>query len=71
MPIACRNCGADNPDRARFCLNCATPILHEDVHEDPESVPGLLGHEWMSREALSLRLRLGEGLHSDHLRPSG
>ena len=24
--MVCPNCGEDNPDRARFCLNCATPL---------------------------------------------
>src|SRR5438309_1118369 len=24
--IRCASCGEENPDRARFCLNCATPL---------------------------------------------
>jgi hypothetical protein len=24
---ACRNCGAENPDRAKFCLECGTPVV--------------------------------------------
>src|SRR5690242_8675687 len=24
--IRCPNCGEENPERARFCLNCATPL---------------------------------------------
>ena len=24
--IRCPSCGEENPDRARFCLNCATPL---------------------------------------------
>ena len=39
MPSVCLNCGAENPDGARFCLNCATPFRHgdasrADVHEE-------------------------------------
>ena len=30
----CLNCGAENPERARFCSNCATPLLREEVHEE-------------------------------------
>lgn len=28
MPI-CPSCGEDNPERARFCLACATPLAGE------------------------------------------
>src|SRR6058998_1353069 len=24
--VACRTCGEQNPDRARFCMMCATPL---------------------------------------------
>jgi len=24
--VICPNCGEENPERARFCLNCATPL---------------------------------------------
>ncbi|MEP7158224.1 MAG: adenylate/guanylate cyclase domain-containing protein [Chloroflexota bacterium] len=35
MPTTCPNCGADNPEGAKFCLNCATPLHHEEVlHEE-------------------------------------
>jgi class 3 adenylate cyclase/tetratricopeptide (TPR) repeat protein len=35
VPLMCPNCGADNPEGARFCLNCATPLQHEEVlHEE-------------------------------------
>jgi len=26
---ACQTCGEENPERARFCLNCATPLAEE------------------------------------------
>jgi hypothetical protein len=25
--LTCPNCGEENPDRARFCLGCATPLV--------------------------------------------
>ena len=34
MPIECRNCGAENPEQARFCLNCAQPLVREEVREE-------------------------------------
>ena len=35
VPLMCPKCGADNPEGARFCLNCATPLHHEEVlHEE-------------------------------------
>ena len=35
VPITCPNCRADNPEGAKFCLNCATPLHHEEVvHEE-------------------------------------
>lgn len=35
MPLTCSNCGADNPEGAKFCLNCATPLHQEEaVHEE-------------------------------------
>ncbi|HEX2069247.1 MAG TPA: adenylate/guanylate cyclase domain-containing protein, partial [Actinomycetota bacterium] len=29
--IACPNCGQENPDVAKFCLNCATPLQEKAV----------------------------------------
>ena len=29
--IACPNCGQENPDVAKFCLNCATPLKPKDA----------------------------------------
>jgi class 3 adenylate cyclase len=34
VPTVCLNCGVANPDRARFCLNCAKPIAEEEVREE-------------------------------------
>jgi class 3 adenylate cyclase/tetratricopeptide (TPR) repeat protein len=35
VPLTCPNCGADNPEGAKFCLNCATPLHSEEVvHEE-------------------------------------
>jgi class 3 adenylate cyclase len=30
----CPSCGEENPERARFCLNCATPLGGEATHEE-------------------------------------
>ena len=29
--VKCRECGRTNPDDARFCLNCGSPLAHEDT----------------------------------------
>ena len=34
MPIVCRSCGTQNPESAKFCLNCAAPIAREDAREE-------------------------------------
>lgn len=34
MPTVCPTCGTENPDRAKFCSNCAAPLLREEVHEE-------------------------------------
>jgi class 3 adenylate cyclase len=34
VSIACPSCGTLNPESARFCLNCATPIVRDEVREE-------------------------------------
>ncbi len=34
MSRVCLNCGAENPESARFCSNCATPLPREDMREE-------------------------------------
>jgi class 3 adenylate cyclase/tetratricopeptide (TPR) repeat protein len=34
VSIVCLKCGAENPEGAKFCSNCATPILREEVREE-------------------------------------
>ncbi|MGZ5318607.1 MAG: zinc-ribbon domain-containing protein [Actinomycetota bacterium] len=29
--LTCPSCGEENPERARFCLSCATPLAAEPV----------------------------------------
>ena len=35
MPV-CSNCGEENPDRARFCLTCGTPLMEAPQAERRE-----------------------------------
>jgi class 3 adenylate cyclase len=34
VSIVCLNCGAENPEGAKFCSDCATPILRDEVREE-------------------------------------
>src|SRR5438034_6701575 len=34
VPLTCPSCGTENPEQARFCLNCATPIGQETNREE-------------------------------------
>ena len=34
MPSVCLKCGAENPESARFCSNCATPLPREEEREE-------------------------------------
>jgi class 3 adenylate cyclase/tetratricopeptide (TPR) repeat protein len=34
VPTVCLNCGAENPESARFCSNCATPLPREEAREE-------------------------------------
>ena len=38
--MICGNCGFDNPDECRFCINCGSPIsLRTKVNEPEEATP--------------------------------
>lgn len=37
MAVACPSCGSDNAERAKFCSECATPLLDVTVHRPRET----------------------------------
>jgi class 3 adenylate cyclase len=39
---ACRACGEENPERARFCLACGTPLDEEILHAEERKVVSVL-----------------------------
>jgi class 3 adenylate cyclase len=41
MPL-CPSCGEDNPERARFCLACATPLATEVPEREERKVVTVL-----------------------------
>ncbi|HEX3220038.1 MAG TPA: adenylate/guanylate cyclase domain-containing protein, partial [Candidatus Limnocylindria bacterium] len=36
MSVVCQHCGTANPENARFCLNCAQPLVPELEHQHEE-----------------------------------
>ena len=39
--MQCRNCGADNPDNARFCGLCGRPVLASQPPTEPAQAPSV------------------------------
>lgn len=52
MPIACPNCGAENPEGARFCLNCAT-ALQRIVDQEERKLATVLFADLVGSTALA------------------
>jgi predicted amidophosphoribosyltransferase len=40
----CPNCGEHNPERAKFCLNCASPLGRTDSSDGDETLVEAAGH---------------------------
>ena len=40
--LICANCGESNPERARFCLNCAAPLVATPAHVEERKVVTVL-----------------------------
>ena len=40
--LVCLTCGEENPDRAKFCLNCATPLLGATVEREERKIVTVL-----------------------------
>ena len=66
--MRCSKCGAENPDRARFCVECASPfarrcssfsaeMLGIPAHEAPRSALFLIGTPAQCIEELNRRAK--------------
>jgi class 3 adenylate cyclase len=40
--LACANCGQENPDVARFCLACGTPVVDSGVAREERKIVTVL-----------------------------
>ena len=72
--VACAVCGEENPERARFCLNCGTPLAAAGGREARKVVTvvfsGLAGSTSLGEEAVGRARELLEqtrGRHADAL----
>ena len=53
VPITCPNCGADNPEGAKFCLNCATPLHQEEVSHEERKLATVLFADLVGSTAMA------------------
>src|SRR5262245_65857792 len=35
LPVACPSCGAENPDQAKFCIECGSPLSAAEARPAP------------------------------------
>jgi class 3 adenylate cyclase/tetratricopeptide (TPR) repeat protein len=52
VPIVCPSCGEENPERARFCLNCAAP-LHPEVTQEERKLATVLFADLVGSTAMA------------------
>src|SRR5687767_12010628 len=56
LVVLCPLCGEGNPDRARFCLNCAAPLGTQPAPRDVRKVVTVLFADVSGSTALGERL---------------